>query len=393
MSAGEDDIKHARFDQARVATLIRETQPDAPLALLRPHALIRTAQVFQRGFPGTVSYAVKANPAPEILSALTQAGITTFDVASVAEMHAARQACPTARLHYHNPVRSLTEIAAAKALGIASWSVDRLSELDKLGDLPPDTEIAVRLTLRRGGGAYDFGSKFGASPEDATALLKEVAARGLTPALTFHPGTQCTDASSWADYIAACATITRNADVRLAALNVGGGFPAVSGTQDDTLARIFTTIRSATAAQFQGDTPRLWCEPGRAMVADALWLLLRVKARSGDALYLNDGLYGALGEWRDMPVPAQHSVFDAAGQNRSGTAQPFTIFGPTCDSLDRVPGTWDLPADTGEQDHILLTGAGAYSLALVTGFNGYGTRHMIDLSDWREEAGQHGLAG
>ncbi len=381
MSAGEDDIKHARFDQARVATLIRETQPDAPLALFRPHALIRTAQGFQRGFPGTVSYAVKANPAAEILSTLTKTGITTFDVASVAEMQAARRACPNARLHYHNPIRSMTEIAEAKALGIASWSVDRVSELDKLGDLPPDTEIAVRLTLRRSGGAYDFGSKFGASPQDATALLKEVASRGLTPALTFHPGTQCTDASSWADYIAACATIARNAGVRLAALNVGGGFPAVSDTQDNTLARIFDTIRSATAAWFPDHPPRLWCEPGRAMVADALWLLLRVKARSGDSLYLNDGLYGALGEWRDMPVPAQHSVFDGSGQNRSAKAQPFTIFGPTCDSLDRVPGTWALPADTAEQDHILLTGAGAYSLALVTGFNGYGTRHMIDLSD------------
>lgn len=393
MSAGEDDIKHARFDQARIATLIRETAPDAPMAVFRPHTLALTAQAFRRGFPGQVSYAVKANPAPQVLQTLVRAGIKTFDVASIAEMHAARQVCPTARLHYHNPIRSLSEIAQAKALGIASWSVDRLSELDKLGTLPRGTEIAVRLTLKRGGAAYDFGSKFGAAPHDATVHLKAVAARGLTPALTFHPGTQCTDPTSWADYIAACADIARDAGVRIASLNVGGGFPAVGDVKADTLSRIFDTVRRATAQHFPDHTPRLWCEPGRAMVADALWLLLRIKARSGDALYLNDGLYGALGEWRDMPVPARQTVLDAQGQARRAAPQPFTIFGPTCDSLDRVPGTWDLPADTAEGDHILLTGAGAYSLALVTGFNGYGTRDVIDLSDGRKEAGQQALEG
>jgi len=393
MVAGAQDIKHARFDRARVTDLIGQEAPDAPLALFRPDALRRRAQTFLRGFPGAVSYAVKANPAAEILNGLVETGITSFDVASVAEMHAARQACPEARLHYHNPIRSRSEIAEARTFGIASWSVDRASELDKLGDLPPGTEIAVRLSLKRRGGAYDFGSKFGASPDAAVALLKEVAARGLTPSLTFHPGTQCTDASCWADYIAACAELAERAGVQLASLNVGGGFPSVCDSAPETLRTIFATIETATARHFPQDAPRLWCEPGRAMVADALWLLLRIKARSDDALYLNDGLYGALGEWRDMPVPGQVTVLDRAGRERAGRATPFTIFGPTCDSLDRVPGAWDLPADTAEEDHLLLTGAGAYSLALVTGFNGYGTRKTVDLSEWRKEAGQHRLAG
>ncbi|PRY74680.1 type III PLP-dependent enzyme [Marivita geojedonensis] len=388
MSAGADDIKHARFDRAKLATWLRQSPPDDPVALFRPAALHRTAQTFLRGFPGAVSYAVKANPAPQILRRLARIGITTFDVASVAEMQAAREAMPTARLHYHNPIRSMDEVAQAKSFGVASWSVDRLSELDKLGALPENTEVAVRLSLGRGGGAYDFGSKFGARPEVATALLREVAARGFVPALTFHPGTQCTDPSSWADHIAACAGIARDAGVRLGTLNVGGGFPAVAEGHGDALTRIFETIRAATRTHFPVAEPRLWCEPGRAMVSDALWLLLRVKARSDEALYLNDGLYGALGEWRDMPVPGRKTVLDRFGLDRAGPQRQFSIFGPTCDSLDRVPGTWELPETIAEGDHILLTGAGAYSLALVTGFNGYGTRRLIDLSNLSIEGGQ-----
>ena len=379
MVAGAQDITDARFDRARVAARIADSQPDDPLAILRPQILRRTAQSFLRGFPGRVSYAVKANPAPDILRVLVRAGVTVFDVASVPEMQAVRAVCSTARLHYHNPVRSVAEIAQAKALGVASWSVDRMSELDKLGDLPTGTEVAVRLSLKRGGGAYDFGSKFGASPDAATDLLREVAARGMTPALTFHPGTQCTDPTSWADYIAACAEVARRAGVRLAALNVGGGFPALPRGGKTLRQRLFDTIAMATKTQFPHQPPQLWCEPGRAMVADAMWLVLRVKARGDGVLTLNDGLYGALGEWRDMPVPARQTALTPQGQAVSGTLKPFTIFGPTCDSLDRVPDPWMLPEGIADGDYILITGSGAYSLALVTPFNGYGTRDVLNL--------------
>lgn len=379
MVAGAQDITDARFDRARVAARIADSQPDDPLAILRPQILRRTAQSFLCGFPGQVSYAVKANPAPDILRVLVRAGVTVFDVASVPEMQAVRAVCSTARLHYHNPVRSVAEIAQAKALGVASWSVDRMSELDKLGDLPTGTEVAVRLSLKRGGGAYDFGSKFGASSDAATDLLREVAARGMTPALTFHPGTQCTDPTSWADYIAACAEVARRAGVRLAALNVGGGFPALPRGGKTLRQRLFDTIAMATKTQFPHLPPQLWCEPGRAMVADAMWLVLRVKARGDGVLTLNDGLYGALGEWRDMPVPARQTALTPQGQAVSGTLTPFTIFGPTCDSLDRVPDPWMLPEGIADGDYILITGSGAYSLALVTPFNGYGTRDVLNL--------------
>ena len=153
---------------------LRRNTPDAPVFFFRPATLQATAQRFLRGFPGAVTYAVKANPAPCVLDNLVAAGLRTFDVASVPEMQAVRAACPDAALHFHNPVRSRAEIAEGLRLGVQSWSVDRLSELDKLAALPPGSEIAVRLKLPVPGAAYDFGAKFGAEPEAAAALLAKL---------------------------------------------------------------------------------------------------------------------------------------------------------------------------------------------------------------------------
>ncbi|MCK0149105.1 type III PLP-dependent enzyme [Marivita sp. S6314] len=397
MVAGAEDIKHARFETARdrnvVSEFVQSRQPDIPVFLFRPDQLRHTAARFLKGFPGAVSYAVKANPHPQVLQALAQDGITTFDVASVAEMHAVRAAHPKARLHYHNPVRSRGEIAAAKAMGVASWSVDRASELDKLADLPSGSDIAVRLTLPMSGAAYDFGTKFGARFDEAVALLRQARQMGHVTSMTFHPGTQCTDPTAWTRYIAACADAAQRAGVRLASLNVGGGFPALASRSDPSLAAIFDAVRAAHARYFPDTAPQLWCEPGRAMVSDAMWLLLRVKTRSGHALYMNDGVYGALGEWRDMAVPGAKTVLGTIGQPVEGPAEAFSIFGPTCDSLDVLPSTWQLPVGIAEEDYILVEGAGAYTSALVTGFNGYGASEVIDLTDLHEHGGQDRLAG
>ncbi|MFP7571215.1 type III PLP-dependent enzyme [Marivita sp. S2033] len=387
-----DSADHAS-DMDRVTNFLRRDAPDHPVVFLRPDVLRRQAERFLSGFPGLVSYAVKANPGEAVLRQLVRAGITSFDVASVQEMVQVRQIAPNARLHYHNPVRSNCEIAQARKLGVASWSVDRLSELDKLKDLPEGTEIAVRLSLPRAGGAYDFGSKFGASPDMAQTLLAEVASRGLRPAMTFHPGTQCKDASAWGDYISAVAEVSRRAGVTLHALNVGGGFPSLVADDDDTLDHIFTTIDTAITDAFGVNRPALWCEPGRAMVASSMWLALRVKARNDHALTLNDGLYGALGEWRDMPVPTRLHGISSDGHRRTGEIEPYTIFGPTCDSLDRLPAAWNLPGDLCEDDYILVEGTGAYTQALTTRFNGYGLEREIDLATCNSSSGQDRMAG
>lgn len=359
------------------------TQPDHAVLYLSPQTLQSTAVRFQSGFDGLVTYAVKANDRSEVLGNLVAAGIQAFDVASPAEMKAVRAALPDAVLHYNNPVRSRTEIAAGICHGVTSWSVDDAGELAKLAEVPRCSEVAVRFSLPVNGAAYDFGEKFGAAPREAARLLSQVAAMGLRPALCFHPGTQCEDPQAWAQYIAAAAAIASDAGVGLVRLNVGGGFAAHRGGVVPDLEAVFGTIKGAAETAFGPQAPELVCEPGRAMVAEAFSLATRVKSlrNDGKVVFLNDGIYGALADLRDMGAPGRVRVMAPTGERRRASQTQRVIFGPTCDSIDRLPDGITLPADTQEGDYVLFDGMGAYSVAMSTTFNGYGVRDVVTVRD------------
>ncbi len=357
--------------QSPLAHLVRH-RPDVPVLYFSPEVLQATARRFLEGFDGLVTYAVKANPGDEVLANLAAAGLTAFDVASPAEMRAVRAAAPGAVLHYNNPVRSVAEVDTAAAMGVASCSVDCMSELEKLSGLPRDLEVTVRLALPVRGAAYDFGAKFGAAPEAAAALLRRVAEMGFRPGICFHPGTQCADPAAWGAYVKASAEVARMAGVTLERLNVGGGFAAHRSGAAPDLEAIFDHVAEVARAAFDVP-PALVCEPGRAMVAEAFTLAARVKAvRPDGSLFLNDGIYGALAEARDIDALTRVRLVRPDGRPRGGAPVPRVVFGPTCDSLDRLPDPVELPEDVAEGDYVLFEGMGAYSRALATRFNGYG---------------------
>lgn len=353
-------------------------QPEYPVACFCPQALRAQYDRFRRGFDGLVTYAVKANPAPVVLENLCAAGMRAFDVASIAEMKAVRAACPSAALHYHNPVRAQSEIAQARRLGVASWSVDSAVELAKIA-VCADDEIAVRFALPVKGAAYDFGDKFGASPELARDLLRQVAGHGARASLTFHPGTQCTDPLAWKSYIHAAAEIAHAAGVRLHRLNIGGGFAADRDGMDTGLEGIFAQIHAAVTSAFD-IPPALVCEPGRALVGEAFTLITRIKAiRADGTVFLNDGLYGGLAEMRDMRVPKRFFTLSPDGAARQAPPLARRVFGPTCDSVDQLPCKMALPTDCTEGDFILFPAMGAYCVALSTAFNGYGLDRIVTV--------------
>ncbi|MEM8629940.1 MAG: type III PLP-dependent enzyme [Pseudomonadota bacterium] len=355
-------------------------RPDHPVYFFDPAQLQATARRFMGLFPGLVSYAVKANDSREVLGNLAAAGLSAFDVASPDEMTAVRQIAPGAALHYHNPVRSRGEITEGIRQRVTSWSVDDPDELAKLlAMLPSGSEIAVRLKLPVGGAVYDFGEKFGADPILARGLLRKVAEAGHLPSMTFHPGTQCTDPAAWSSYIAACADIARHADVRLERLNVGGGFGIARAGAGDPLPGICAAIRAAVASHF-AHPPRLVCEPGRAMVAGAYTLAVPVKAVRATSVYLADGIYGGLSEAPQMGAPDRRAAIAPDGTLRSGCPRSRVVFGPTCDSLDRLPDQVDLPDDLAEGDYLIFDKMGAYSFATTTRFNGYGQAEVVTLS-------------
>lgn len=355
---------------------IRTVRPENPVLFFSPAVLQAAARRFIDGFPGMVTYAVKTNPSEVVIENLSAAGIRGFDVASPGEMRLIKRLAPDAAMHYNNPVRARAEIAVAVELGVKSYSVDSASELEKLIDLVPadGCEITVRFKLPVAGAAYNFGAKFGATVELSAQLLKRVAEAGFIPSLTFHPGTQCTDPAAWEAYIRAAADIAREAGVTIARLNVGGGFPnhrlqAVVPQIDETFALI-----DRVATEAFGDTrPILVCEPGRGLCGDAFTHIAKVKAvRDGSHVFLNDGVYGALAELPLVGIIDRIEVVDGVGAKRKGDLASRIVFGPTCDSVDRIPGELMLADDIAEGDYLVIHGMGAYSVATNTRFNGFG---------------------
>ena len=362
---------------------LKTEAPDHPMLYFSPAVLQATYRRFAAGFPGLVTYAVKANDGRIVLENLAAAGMTAFDVASPAEMRKVRAVLPTAVLHYNNPVRSRDEIAAGVAMGVVSWSVDSGSELAKLAAQgPAGAEVSVRFKLPVTGAAYDFGSKFGAEPARAAVLLAEVARLGYAPALTFHPGPQCADPAAWLAYVREAAAIARAAGVRIGRLNVGGGFASHRAGSAPDLGAIFAGIETAAEDAFGEACPTLVCEPGRAMVAEAVTVAARIKAlRDCGAVFLNDGIYGAFAESPLMGNVERVTVVGPDGRARVGVPRPRSVFGPTCDSLDQLPGEIGLPLDAEEGDWVLFRGMGAYSTATVTRFNGYGEIGVTTVHD------------
>ncbi len=362
---------------------LRNQQPENPVLFFAPSAAQAAARRFIDGFPGMVTYAVKSNPGEAMVENLAAAGIRGYDCASPFEIDLIRRLAPDAAIHYNNPVRARHEITHAVERGVKSYSVDSKSELAKLIEMVPadGTEISVRFKLPVAGAAYNFGAKFGATSELAVELLKTVGEAGFIPSLTFHPGTQCTDPAAWEFYIREAAVIAGNAGVTIARLNVGGGFPnhrlsAIVPQLETTFALI---DRVATEA-FGADRPLLVCEPGRALCGDAFSLAARVKSvRDETHVFLNDGVYGTLTELPMIGVIDRMEVLTPEGEKRTGDLIPRIVFGPTCDSVDRLPGELPLPEDLAEGDFVIWHGMGSYSTVTNTRFNGFGELQMATV--------------
>jgi ornithine decarboxylase len=356
-------------------------QPDLPVTFFNPATLRETCARFQTGFAGELSFAVKANPSMEVISQLVANGVRNFDVASPREIELVREFGDELTLHYNNPVRSRSEIQFAIEHGVTSFSVDRMGELEKLLALiPAVSDIYVRLALDLDGAAYHFGEKFGATPDECVAMLKRISQTSHRASMTFHPGTQCNDVTVWDQYIAHVAGISRDAGVVLKCLNVGGGFPSDRGGQTAALGDIFNTIKANCDAQFGDQAPALLCEPGRALVAESFDYAVRIKSRGDDYVFLNDGIYGGLAEFRDVGHCTRYQVFAPDGAQRIDHIADLTAFGPTCDSLDKLPSALHLPKDCAEDDYIIIKGMGAYTQCTSTRFNGYGELSTIIIA-------------
>jgi len=362
------------------AVLRRLAHSDHPILCFSPARAKAANRRFATAFPGETTFAVKSAPHTELISSLSKAGMTAFDVASPAEMELVRNVAPSAELNYNNPIKSDSELRrAVETFGVRHTTIDDFVGLDQLKAHVADRAgfvVAVRIAPEDNNALHDFRGKFGTDPETAAQLLKAVAQAGFAPALSFHPGSQCTSPKAYTGLIARCAEIARNADVAIVSLNVGGGFPApYIGSGASSLSVFLADIRAALTKHFPRGV-RFFCEPGRAIAAPSFSLLARVKHRrtNGD-VFMNDGIYGGLMELSQIPIRLPVRAWRNARPHK-GKLTPMRLFGPTCDPMDVLPDAIDLPENIAVGDWIEFALAGAYCTATSTRFNGFG-RHTV----------------
>ena len=262
-----------------------------------------------------------------------------------------------------HPVKTAPAIAEAyHAHGVRRFVVDHEDELAKIvaaTDGATDLELFVRLAVPGDGAMLTLTGKFGAEPEAAADLVVRAKALSKRVGVTFHVGSQCLDTQAFARAVRMVAGVAKDAG-GIDDLDVGGGFPAAyDGTEPD-FAAFVAAIHAALAET--GLVCRLQCEPGRLLVADGASVLAKVELRRGRGLYLNDGVYGNLAELKWLgPKFAMRRVGKAPNGVKPASIESFDLFGPTCDSIDSMPGPHHLPDDITAGAWIEVGMMGAYS--------------------------------
>ena len=357
-------------------------KPERPVIGVRPHAAGRAARFFLGHFPGDVAYAYKANSSVFLLGSLYGAGIRHFDVASLAEIEDAAT-IPGAKLHFMHPVKSREAIRRAYSeFGIRSFSLDTEDELKKIQEETGnarDLVLFVRIAVPAKNSRMPLERKFGIAGAKAARLLVKTRQVAKELGLCFHVGSQTISPEAYVNALAEAGRLIAKAGVVLDRLDVGGGFPSVYDEHRPApLVDFMSAIRDAVEQMPIGNHCRLMCEPGRALVAEAESLIVRVVARRGNELFINDGSYGAL-------FDAAHMGFNfpvrMVGHNDGEPLAPFAFWGPTCDSIDHMKGPFLLPSRIREGDYIEIGNTGAYGRSIAGGFNGYGVFEEAILTD------------
>lgn len=366
-----------------VEQLLARKRDATPVFCFHPQGFRSAARQFVAGFPGTVLYAVKANPHPQVLQWLIEGGIRAFDTASIAEMELVRSVLPAADCSYNHPVKPRDAIARAwRDFGIRDFVIDHPAELDKLIAVAGrELVVQVRVAATNPHATISFNSKFGAPPELAVSLLRAIAQRGATPALCTHIGYQTTDPAAYAHGFELLAEVAALAGVRPRFINIGGGFPSLLLPRDKTLDDFFAAIAAARRASRElADVP-LKCEPGSALTHPGGTVLAQVVLVKEDSVHINDGVYGAMAEMIHAKTQPPTRVLAADGSERRGALRPYTVFGPTCDSYDTMPARFLLPESLHEGDWLELRMMGAYSNVLISDFNGLGAHQFALVGD------------
>src|SRR5882672_11017492 len=360
----------------------RESGQDEGPVLVVDLDVVRTNyQNFAKALPDTrVFYAVKANPAPEVLALLAKLG-SCFDTASVPEIEMALAAGATAdRISFGNTIKKERDVARAYAFGVRLFAVDCVPEVEKIARVAPGSRVFCRILSDCVGAEWPLSRKFGCEPAMAVDVLEHAMKLGLEPyGVSFHVGSQQRNPHAWDRALASAAAVFRECGERglaLSMVNLGGGFPTKYLKNVPTVKTYGSAIFRALRRHFGNAIPETIIEPGRGMVGnagviEAEVVLVSKKSENDDVrwVYLDIGKFGGLAETMDESI--RYPIRTPHDGDESG---PCVLAGPTCDSADVMyeKQPYALPVSLAIGDKLLIEGTGAYTATYASvAFNGF----------------------
>ncbi|WP_439271658.1 ornithine/lysine decarboxylase [Pseudochrobactrum sp. HB0163] len=364
----------------RIIDFLATRRPEGPCLVVDLDVVRENYEHFEKALPASrIFYAVKANPAPQILSLLASMG-SNFDTASVAEIEMALNAGATPdRISYGNTIKKERDIARAYDYGIRLYAVDCIEEVEKVARAAPGSRVFCRILADGEGAEWPLSRKFGCVPEMAVDVLRAAHKSGLDAyGVSFHVGSQQTDLTAWdralADTKGVFDQLAREGII-LKMVNMGGGFPTRYLKDIPSAQAYGEAIFDALSRHFGNRLPETIIEPGRGMVGNAgvikteVVLVSRKADNDNRWVYLDIGKFGGLAETMDEAIRYQIVT------PRDGDAmEPCVLAGPTCDSADvlyeKTP--YPLPVSLTIGDELLIEGTGAYTTTYsAVAFNGF----------------------
>jgi ornithine decarboxylase len=365
----------------RIKDFLARNPEEGPRLVVDLEVVRENYFAFAKALPDTrVFYAIKANPAPEILDLLTRLG-SCFDAASVVEIEQAMAAGATAdRISFGNTIKKERDISRAYALGVRLYAADCEAEVEKIARAAPGSKVFCRILCDGSGAEWPLSRKFGCGPEMAAGVLEAAHRLGLVAhGLSFHVGSQQRNPRMWDSALKTSAAIFRDLaerGIQLTMLNLGGGFPTRYLKEVPAVRTYGQTIFRALRKHFGNRIPETIIEPGRGMVGNAGIIEAEVVLISRKSeterrrwVYLDIGKFNGLAETTEEMIRYPiRTLFD------EDVMEPCVIAGPTCDSIDVLyeKEPYPLPISLEIGSKVLIEGTGAYTTTYsAVGFNGF----------------------
>lgn len=360
---------------------LTETYP-TPFLALDLSVIKKRYHQLEAGFQNAeIYYAVKANPAIEVIQLLADLG-SSFDLASPQELDKALSCeVPADRISYGNTIKKRSAVKYFYEKGVRLYATDSEADLRNIATYAPGSDIYIRvLTDGSEGADWPLSRKFGCNPEMAIELAVLAEELGLVPyGVSFHVGSQQRDIDVWDGAIAKVKVIYERLKtdhgIALKMINMGGGFPANYLQKTNEFSTYAEEIQRFLKEDFGENVPRLILEPGRSLVGDAGVLVSEVVLISRKSTTaLERWVYTDVGMFNGLIETLGEAIKYPLSTSKRGPEEEVILAGPTCDSLDIMyeQHKYKLPLSLEMGDYVYWFSTGAYTTSYSSiEFNGF----------------------